>query len=240
MPAGYDLRGKQILLFARVPEIDQNPEVDLSEDGVRELEEVAITVEQAIVSLGRAVFSAKGRLVFAHHPFVSGLLAQVALEYWEPPELESGQVPRPELYKPVTIFPSQFHISEEEKSGLDPIGVVSFASERPDDLAAAILIGGDNDDQRHFRALSEQRMDGMSFYVIGSTGGAASGLSETMRDQGEFDRKLWFELSHSLERLRVEAHSEGANAEETIPEFRYASYPLLMHRIVTDIAERSM
>lgn len=57
-------------------------------------------IEEAIVSLARAVFARKGRLLFGGHPSVSPLIASVAGEYF-PPDTERK-------VKPVITFQSEF------------------------------------------------------------------------------------------------------------------------------------
>lgn len=68
---------------------------------VRERENrTSIEIEEAVLSLARAVFSRGGRLVFGGHPSISPLVASVAAEYFPPREIRSGR-------EPVWIFQSK-------------------------------------------------------------------------------------------------------------------------------------
>ncbi len=60
-----------------------------------------VEIEEAIVSIARAVFARKGRLLFGGHPSVSPLIASIAGEYF--PE-DPGRVVRP-----VVTFQSEFY-----------------------------------------------------------------------------------------------------------------------------------
>jgi hypothetical protein len=53
----------------------------------------SVEIEEAVVSLARAVFSNQGRLVFGGHPSISPLVASVAAEYFPPRHIPPGQEP---------------------------------------------------------------------------------------------------------------------------------------------------
>jgi len=56
----------------------------------RRTPQAAFEIEQAVISLARAVFARGGRLVFGGHPTISPLIAMVAGEYRKPRRAESG------------------------------------------------------------------------------------------------------------------------------------------------------
>src|SRR5437764_7639893 len=60
-----------------------------------------LDIEEAVVSLARAVFSEEGRLVFGGHPSISPLVASVAADYY-PATFGAGKNAEP----PVSIYQS--------------------------------------------------------------------------------------------------------------------------------------
>jgi hypothetical protein len=77
------LRGRSVFLSARVP--------DPARDGrFSRISDASFQIEQAVISLARAVFSEGGRLVFGGHPSISPLVAIVAGEYRVPNVTEGG------------------------------------------------------------------------------------------------------------------------------------------------------
>lgn len=71
---GDRLRGRTVFMSASIPAPDRA-------EKFRRVADAAIEIEQAAVSLARAVFSEGGRLVFGGHPTISPLVAMVAGEY---------------------------------------------------------------------------------------------------------------------------------------------------------------
>jgi hypothetical protein len=63
-------------------------------DTFRTLTEQSVEIEEAVLSLARAVFSEQGRLVFGAHPSISPLIASVAAEYFPPHwDASGGEAP---------------------------------------------------------------------------------------------------------------------------------------------------
>jgi hypothetical protein len=71
------LRGKSILLSASIPAPERT-------DQYRSVPLGSFEIDQAVISLARAVFSEGGQLVLGGHPSISPLIAMVAGEYREP------------------------------------------------------------------------------------------------------------------------------------------------------------
>jgi hypothetical protein len=97
------LRGRSVFLAASVPSPQRAEEFRRLPDAQRE-------IEQAVVSLARAVFTEGGRLVFGGHPSIAPLIAMVAGEYLPPSELPAVESERglsgherPEIRPPVVI-----------------------------------------------------------------------------------------------------------------------------------------
>src|SRR5580698_2066592 len=67
--------------------------------GFDKVEEAPFLIEQAVVSLARAVFAEGGRLVFGAHPSISPLVASVASEY----RLAGS----PDEIRPVIVYQSE-------------------------------------------------------------------------------------------------------------------------------------
>lgn len=81
------LRGRSLFLSASVPDRKRDRQFSRIADA-------PFHVEQAVISLARAVFCEGGRLVFGGHPSISPLVAIVAGEY-RPPNLVEGGGERP-------------------------------------------------------------------------------------------------------------------------------------------------
>lgn len=91
------LLGRTILLSASVPD----PERD---ERFFQIPDAAFQIEQAVVSLARAVFAAGGRLAFGGHPSISPLVALIAGEYRSATYAESLKERAPPQ---VTIYQSE-------------------------------------------------------------------------------------------------------------------------------------
>lgn len=99
LPKAPSLAGRSVFLSASFPHPGRNREryYDTSD---------ASEIAQAVVALSRAVFRAKGRLVFGGHPTISPLVMMVAEEYMKPALTERQVAARPEV-RPVLIFQSK-------------------------------------------------------------------------------------------------------------------------------------
>src|SRR5579859_462199 len=75
---------RMIFLSASVPSPDRAHEFHRGKDS-------AFEIEQAVISLARAIFVRHGRLVFGGHPTISPLVSVVAGEYQPPSTTEQGK-----------------------------------------------------------------------------------------------------------------------------------------------------
>lgn len=94
------LRGKTLFLSASVPNHTR-------EKRYRRIESAHIEIEEAVISLARAVLSEEGRLVFGGHPSISPLVAMVAAEYLTPRYAESEISLVEEGLAPIAIYQSR-------------------------------------------------------------------------------------------------------------------------------------
>lgn len=94
---GRSLRGKTIFLSASIPKPEREKQYS-------RVPNAAFEIEQAVISLARAVFSEGGRLLFGGHPAISPLVAMVVGEYREPRLSESFEERH---FAPVEIFQSR-------------------------------------------------------------------------------------------------------------------------------------
>src|SRR5437667_261524 len=101
------LAGKAVFLSASVPSPNRA-------ERYRRVPNSALEIEEAVISLARAVFAEGGQLVFGGHPTISPLVALVAGEYVvpEPGERLSerlAEVPRStgERRTPIVIYQSR-------------------------------------------------------------------------------------------------------------------------------------
>jgi hypothetical protein len=97
-PGGGRLRGRRLFLSASVPS-PERPQFYGGADAHRQ-------IEDAVISLSRAVFAEGGTLVFGGHPAISPLVAMVAGEYLAPLGAEAaGRRERPAA--PIEIYQSR-------------------------------------------------------------------------------------------------------------------------------------
>lgn len=101
MPKLVYLNNKAVFLSASVPSKKRSEQY-------RRVENAATAIEEAVIAVARAVFSAGGRLVFGAHPSISPLVASVIGEYEthtsrprdeKDPQSEREMRPRVEMYQ---------------------------------------------------------------------------------------------------------------------------------------------
>ena len=253
---GHCLSGKTIFLSASVPA----PERD---DRFRRVENAHFEIDQAVISLARAVFSEGGRLVFGGHPAISPLVAMVAGEYRQPAYAETGEERPAPL---IRIFQSRAFegflpddtlmmyrtgyaaITWTEAIGderFDP-GAHYTGPPCPRSLAAMreamiegtqpvamVCVGGMEGVEQEFEVFRKLR-PGIPVYVLEGTGGAAGLLAERDRDRV---RVIDAEIAHTLRRLRADfpAAPRGERpADEPAPPA--TPYPLIMQTLVSELA----
>jgi hypothetical protein len=81
----------------------------------------SVEIEEAVVSLARAVFSHQGRLVFGGHPSISPLVASVAAEYFPARHIVPGK-------EPVWIYQSEAFrkVIPPATQGLEALGYAAI------------------------------------------------------------------------------------------------------------------
>lgn len=77
------LAGKSVFLSASIPSKERS-------EVYRRVTDTAVSIEEAVVAVARAVFSAGGELVFGAHPSISPLVASVLGEYFVPEAPSTG------------------------------------------------------------------------------------------------------------------------------------------------------
>jgi hypothetical protein len=217
-------------------------------------------VDEAVISLARAVFSESGRLVFGGHPAISPLVAMVAGEYIEPPAAES----REERATPIVVYQSEAYrgyVPEETMQmyrlnyasirWTEAQGNEHFAPERagesqcPQSLAfmrqhmiqetapaAMVCIGGMDGVERELSIFSEYR-PGVPIYVIGSTGGASAMIA--YKSQRSNVRVIDRELHEKLAGLRREFRPSELRPPDEV-RLPPVAYAVIMQAIVDEIA----
>ncbi len=243
------LHGKSVFLSASVPD-------PARDERFSRIPDAAFQIEQAVVSLARAVFSEGGRLVFGGHPSISPLVATVAGEYRAPNLAEGGgERSRPQ----VAIYQSEaFRESLPQDTDLlirlglaDEHWIEAVEGERfipgqgsahdqcprslqlmrerlltDTDPVAMVCIGGMDG------VLIEADMFGSlpshrPIFTLAYTGGAASLLPE---EEGHQVVPIDVEVTRELP-LRGEDESELAKGE-----IKVHPYPLIMQTIIDRIA----
>jgi hypothetical protein len=219
-PGRTRLHGRTVFLSASVPS-------HAAAARYRRSPHLHLQIQEAVVSLARAVFAAGGRLVFGGHPAISPLVAMVAGEYIRP-RLVDGHPDPAEV--PIIIYQSRafegslpedtlmmFRASyaalvwTEAVGGerLDPRGPRPFCPLslrhmrermlRETNPAAMVCIGGMEGVEEELAVFRELR-DRAPIYLFGETGGAAALLGDQVQAR---DPRWVHELRYTPPTLRV-------------------------------------
>ena len=254
---GSALVGKTVLLSASVPSQERA-------ERYRRVEDAAFEVEQAVISLARAVFSEGGRLVFGGHPAISPLVAMVVGEYREPRFAESHNERRA---APVEIYQSRVfdgHLPDDttlmERLGYASIRWIDAVNEErfaPDAPAGVVQCIGS---LKYMREVMLERshpdamvciggMDGLEdevdlalkqprrfpIYVLERTGGAAALLRERNEERLRMiDTEIVISVEQMRGRFSRAVELHGADRRRAL-----VPYPLVMQTIVEEIARRA-
>jgi SLOG cluster3 family len=235
------LHGTPIFLAASKP----NRELDTYQLMIREIDE-------AVLSLCRAVFSEGGRLIYGGHPSISPLIATVAAEYFRPQPgnpLPPVLIYQSEAY--ANVIPQTTRLLEEmgyarihwiERFGTDEY--VAGGPHCPNSLekmrvamlqnplvvpVAMVSIGGMGG------VLNEARMflgvNPGQIYILRTTAGATAYLvTRLVAERPEWGRRL--NVLEDLFEYGPPPHDPDRGSERYL-----APYPLLMQRMVRRIAE---
>jgi hypothetical protein len=218
-------------------------------------------VEQAVVSLGRAVLAEDGRLVFGGHPSISPLVASVAAEYIRPvidaPRIliyqsrafehvlpdetwEMHQLGYARLVWTPAERGERFDPSAKTEQCLDSLAAMRRALLSDTDPIALVAIGGMEGVEREaalFRAhagpASGRRR---AVYVVKTTGGAAEKLGAAPHAEDNVPiyvlEDRWAQATSYAERpLGLSEHREEHQA--------FTPYPAMMQWFVREISARN-
>jgi hypothetical protein len=248
------LKGRRIFLSASVPK----PE---SAKRYHRVEDAHLEIEEAVVSLARAVFTEGGVLVFGGHPAISPLVAMVAGEYIRPRFVE-GQ--GEEVQTPIQIYQSRAfegHLPDETlmmfRAGYatlhwtEAVDGERFDPDAPRDRPrcpgslhhmrermigetapeAMVCIGGMEGVEQEVEIFRELRR-GEPIYVFGETGGASALLA---RREGlrVIDREVLGRLE-PLRRAQEQLDRETLRAPGE-PERPPVPYPLIAQMLVEEL-----
>jgi len=244
--SAHPLRGQTVLLVGGSTSFgDSAGDPDTSTD------ELSTRIDEAVISLSRAVFARGGRLAFWHDPVVTPLIVETALEYWVPPSAEgpsersfefttSGRSPALVIGEP----------EEWEREWYDSgirIGHLAFSAEqdwRRLKPSRIICIGGD---KRVFERLEPLRQNkGLQrAFALPTTGGAAHDVVGQMADVvDDAETAIWLELEKRRSQIFFAPPEKGevtissddrpsnSTKEELIPQFRFSLYPLVIRLIL--------
>jgi SLOG cluster3 family len=251
---GNALRGRTVLLSASVPS-------EKRAERYRRIDQAAFEIEQAVISLARAVFSEGGRLVFGGHPAISPLVAMVVGEYREPRFAESIEERQT---GPVQIFQSRafegylpddtllmYKLGYASIHWVDAVGLERFQPDAegaetscPNSLRrmredmferarpdAMVCIGGMEGLEEEVD-LGLKRTPPLPIYILERTGGAAALLRERGNPRL---RTIDTEVVTDLERMRAKSQHEPLadmpNRRALVP------YPLVMQLIVEEVSK---
>ena len=251
---GQALRGKTILMSASVPSQKRA-------ERYNRIEDAAFEIEQAVISLARAIFSEGGRLVFGGHPAISPLVAMVVGEYREPRFAESTE--QRDL-SPVDIYQSHafdgflpddtllmYKLGYASIRWVESVGREKFdpgqgdgETSCPNSLRkmrefmfkdaepdAMVCIGGMEGLEEEV-ALALEAKPPIPIFVLERTGGACALLRQRLGDRL---RMIDTEVVVNLQRLRSrnvhDLVDESASRRALVP------YPLVMQLIVDEVSK---
>lgn len=257
--------GDAVFLSASVPAPDRD--VRYRQRGIRRVPHAALEIEEAVVSLARAVFSAGGRLVFGGHPSITPLVAMVAAEYAHPRAAERESTPRQAAETPlVTVYQLDVYhdLSSEATQIMTALGhakvieVPSEVNERGNDATLGSLAFPNSLAVMRTQMISESRPRAM--VCIGGMEGVESEAEiffETMRTRPIYalettggaaallgereDRRVRFIDREVLGRLGVKAPAEVAEAVSdglrAPMDELLIPYPLIMQVLVAELLD---
>jgi hypothetical protein len=204
---------------------------DIDEQYVLSREQEAVAIDEAIVSLARAVFSESGTMVFEDHPLLTPLLEDIALEYWQVPELETDRKELGEIPQPQMLVVGHARSPEESWSTRVPT-LLNYTPEIPGDFDAIVFVANQVQDFQRWRDRRAARK-----YIVPSTGGMAREAGP-VQEFINLDDDLWRFIQGRRAEMPVEASKERDAhriPQEEGPELWYAVYPLLMRKIVEEV-----
>jgi hypothetical protein len=261
--ADLTLKGQTVLLLGGG--VEDSPEESLvdSDFGPFSDDESDVRIEEAVVSLARAVFARGGQLAVQDDPVVTPLVIEVAMEYWQslPSEHRSDESENRRFSGvPVLIVQSDAAYDNHEEFGFaTQIGCAKPTSR--DDIkqvpfSRIVCIGGGRDVDEQLSRLAPLGQSATPVFAIPSTGGAAKSLANkkgVRNPEQEISqiiairrKQLHFkpperESSDAEEPYRSRVSWEGqAFGEEHIQDFRYALYPIVMSVILDSEPEASV
>ena len=246
------LAGRSIVLSASVPSIERS-------EVYRRVGDAQVEIEEAVVSLARAVFSEGGCLVFGGHPSITPLVAMVAGEYVQPSRAEpTGEtVPAPVVIHQSEAFRASVTSVTTLMESMNQAKVVWYPSDpaeqtlheqsdrppypnslrrmragmlRDRNIVAMVCIGGMEGVEEEV-ALFEEAQPKRPIYVLARTGGACAEMSRK-RDGTSRLRIIDDEL---LNELRPRLLGSGRDIQDA--PLRSVPYAFIMQRIVREVSE---
>lgn len=254
IPRGTRLRGRTILLAASIP----LPESDAR---YRRIRRAHFEIDQAVISLARAVFSQGGQIVLRGVPAMSMLVGMVAGEYREPSLAERSSEERPtasvEVFESGSFAESpseqalvMYRLGHVRLNRVEGGGERRRAEEHPGGLGhlreemiertspiAMVCIGGSSEERADFEAFAHLRR-GAPVYVFALTGGAAASIAERSDDDNVV-RRIDQEILEEVSTLRAKYRGgDEENRPRIDPEEQpVIPYPLIAQWIVDEISE---
>jgi SLOG-like protein len=248
------LADRSVFLSASVP----SPE---RAERYRRVEDAHLEIEEAVVSLARAVFVEGGTLVFGGHPTISPLVAMVAGEYITPRLADER---KEEVRTPIHIYQSEaykgfvpdetlmmFRAGYATLHWTEAVDGERFDPKAPRDRprcpkslrhmrermiretapVAMACIGGMEGVEEEADIFRELRQ-AAPIYVFGETGGAAALLAERRGD--ETLRVIDREVLARVAPLR-RSRAQGQKSAAAQPEKPPVPYPLIAQMLVAEL-----
>jgi hypothetical protein len=229
--------------------------------GYRRPSEAPFEVEQAVVSLGRAVLAEDGRLVFGGHPSISPLVASVAAEYIRPvidaPRIliyqsrafehvlpdetwEMHQLGYARLVWTPAERGERFDPSVKTEQCLTSLAAMRRALLNDTDPIAMVAIGGMEGVEReaalfrsHAGAARDRRR---AVYVVKTTGGAAEKIAAASPAD---DNVPIYVLEDRWAQATGLAHRTLGTSEHDREQQTFTPYPALMQWFAKEISARN-
>jgi len=228
------LRGRTLFLSSSVPTLEDT-------ERYSRIPDARLEIEEAIISLSRATFSAGGRLVYGGDPTISLLIAMVAGEYltsraaegsdvWR---LREGDNERKRSLATIFLSPNRQSELSDEILLLHQLGFIEMGNVNLDDNMipvqmieqtnpiALVCIGGTSNEEREIRTFRESRRQS-PVYVFATTGGVA-------RNWARRDDNFVRAIDQEVESRLASSNRESGRDQ---PAFQFRPYALMSQILV--------
>jgi hypothetical protein len=190
-----------------------------------------LRIEEAFISIVRAILSEKGKILFYGDPFFSMLLAFISCEYLKPRVAEEMNLnelindEKTKAYNPIEIYNIEYQNSHfnEELNFFNNLGYLSISKDKfknkinSNTTSAIVCIGGSNYIEHQMLGIIESE-NHIPIFTLSTTGGASNTLSKFQADNKEHFKLIDIdqEIIIKLKKIKKEKLQSNKLKEERI------------------------